>query len=129
MVTNFGPQSPNDRPLLLGNRDPRAHILDEEYIQRLHRKTTSRSDASFLGPYENHVKEQFLLSSLYRYTIEILKGDLGNVYIPPFSHTFAAIFMYLDEITDCLTDPITDVQEIDGEFYGLEDSEGILQEA
>lgn len=122
IVTNFGPQSPEDSPLLLANRESSAYVLDEEYIQRLYYKLTSPNNTSFLGPYEDHVKEQFVLSLLYRFRIEIHEGDLGEVYIPPFSHTFAAILLYLNEIREGLTHPISDVEVIDGEVYGLEDS-------
>jgi hypothetical protein len=95
VLVNFGPTSSYERDLLLKNTQPCVYILDYALIEKLDGETTSWANIPFLGPFENFVKEQFLLSFLSGYALELHRDCLGKAYILPLSHTIAAICLYL----------------------------------
>ena len=121
MVTNFGNPSSDELPqrLYVTKPDSRRYVFDCELIDRLEKETTRYSEAYFPGNYERFVKEQFLLSLLHDYTLELHKIYLKEGYFLPFSYTIAAICVFLLDITQGLVPYLGDSSPDDSSEHGV----------
>jgi hypothetical protein len=71
------------------------YIFDCALVVYLKNLTTDGERLDFLGPFEDFVKEQFLLSLLHKYTLELHQTGLQRWEFLPFSKAIEGISKYI----------------------------------
>jgi hypothetical protein len=97
LIRNFSTQSGQLPPDL---RIPQQteYIFDCALVVYLKKLTTDEEQMDFLGPFEDFVKEQFLMSLLHKYTLELHQTHLNLWEFLPFSYTIEGISKYISRV-------------------------------